>query len=200
MPITAPDLATQRLILRPLEPTDATEIVRLVNDFEVARYTATIPYPYDMQMAVEFVEAPETSAAAAGRFLDDPEGAVVLAIELKQSAQLIGCIGLQKTPDGPELGYWIGKEFWGYGYATEAAARMVRLAFETYQLPELIASAVTINDASHRVLEKVGFVISGAGDIHSRAQNCHLPVVHRRLNFADWQQAQLRAEQGYAAQ
>lgn len=190
MPITVPDLATRRLLLRPLLPTDAGEIVRLVNDFEVARYTATIPHPYDMQMAREFVEAEETSAAAAGRFLDDPEGAVVLAVTLRPSDALIGCIGLQKTPDGPELGYWIGKDFWGRGYGTEAAERMVRLAFETYRLPRLIASAVTINDASHRVLEKVGFVISGTGEIHSRAQNCQLPVVHRRLDYADWLSAQ----------
>ena len=173
-------------MLRPLLPTDASEIVRLVNDFEVARYTATIPHPYDMQMAREFVEAEETSAAAAGRFLDDPEGAVVLAVTLRPSGSLIGCIGLQKTPEGPELGYWIGKSFWGRGYGTEAAERMVRLAFETYRLPRLIASAVTINDASHRVLEKVGFAISGTGEIHSRAQNCQLPVVHRQLDYANW--------------
>lgn len=195
MPITVPDLATDRLTLRPLNPADAEEIVRLVNDFEVARYTATIPHPYDIQMAREFIAAPETSAEAAARFPDDPEGAVVFAIERKDGPQLIGCIGLQKTPDGPELGYWIGKEFWGYGYASEAAARMVRLAFETYQLSELIASAVTINDASHRVLEKAGFVVSGTGEIHSRAQNCALPVVHRRLERREWRLAQSRAAQ-----
>ena len=200
MPITVPDLATRRLSLRPLLPTDASEIVRLVNDFEVARYTATNPHPYDMKMAQEFVEAEETSAAAAGRFLDDPEGAVVFAITLQPSGALIGCIGLQKTPEGPELGYWIGKSFWGNGYGTEAAERMVRLAFETYRLPRLIASAVTINDASHRVLEKIGFVISGTGEIHSRAQNCQLPVVHRQLGLADWQLAQRRATPERAAQ
>jgi RimJ/RimL family protein N-acetyltransferase len=200
MPITVPDLSTDRLILRPLEQADAAEIVRLVNDFDVARYTATIPFPYDMQMAREFVEAPETAVEAGQRFPDEPEGAVVLAIVLKQGAQLVGCIGLQKTPEGPELGYWIGKEFWGHGYATEAAARMVRLAFETYQLPQLIASAVTINDGSHRVLEKIGFVVCGTGEIHSRAQNCHLPVIHRRLDQADWRQIQVLATQHRAAQ
>ena len=82
----------------------------------------------------------------------------------------------------------------------EAAERMVRLAFETYRLPRLIASAVTINDASHRVLEKIGFVISGTGEIHSRAQNCQLPVVHRQLGLADWQLAQRRATPERAAQ
>jgi len=200
MPITARELETALLILRPLTPRDAVDIVRLVNDFEVARYTATIPHPYDIQMAREFVTAPETAADAGERFPDDPEGAVVLAITLRGEGQMLGCIGLQKTPEGTELGYWIGKQYWGNGYATEAAQRMVRLAFETYQLPYLIASAVTINDASHRVLEKAGFAICGTGDIHSRAQNCELPVVHRRLDAAEWQRRQELPSEHQAAQ
>lgn len=200
MPITDPDLETARLILRPLQSRDAIDIVRLVNDFEVARYTATIPFPYDIQMAREFVTAPETSPEAGRLFADDPEGAVVLAITQREPSRLIGCIGLQKTPEGPELGYWIGRQFWGMGYATEAAGRMVRLAFETYRLPWLIASAVTVNEASHRVLEKVGFATCGSGEIHSRAQNCNLPVVHRRLEMAEWQLRQRTAAAYQAAQ
>ncbi|MBL8710430.1 MAG: GNAT family N-acetyltransferase [Rhodospirillaceae bacterium] len=192
---TAPDLATERLVLRPLRAADAPRIVLLVNDFEVARYTATIPHPYDQKMAEEFVSTQEASPGAKDRFPGDPDGAVVFGIECKKDGLLIGCVGLQKTPDGPELGYWIGKEYWGHGYATEAAARVVRLAFETYRLPSLIASAVTINDASHRVLEKIGFSISGTGEIHSRAQNLPLPVIHRRLRSSEWWQAQERAAQ-----
>jgi RimJ/RimL family protein N-acetyltransferase len=194
MPITVPDLTTSRLALRPLTPRDAVDVVRLVNDFEVARYTATIPYPYDITMAREFIAAPETAADAGVRFPDDPEGAVVLAITLREDGRLLGCIGLQKTPEGTELGYWIGRQYWGLGYATEAAARVARLAFDTYHLPFLIASAVTINDASHRVLEKIGFAITGTGEIHSRAQNSHLPVVHRRLAREDWERRSAAAD------
>ncbi|TDQ84194.1 RimJ/RimL family protein N-acetyltransferase [Dongia mobilis] len=194
MPITVPDLTTTRLDLRPLTPRDAVDVVRLVNDFEVARYTATIPHPYDIDMAREFIAAPETAADAGERFPDDPEGAVVLAIALREDGRLLGCIGLQKTPEGTELGYWIGRQYWGMGYTTEAAVRITRLAFETYRLPFLIASAVTINDASHRVLEKVGFAVTGTGEIHSRAQNSALPVVHRRLDLEDWQRRSAAAD------
>ena len=193
MPIIVPDIETERLRLRPLCQSDAAEVTRLVNDFEVARYTATIPHPYDMKMAQDFIATPEAAPDAASRFLDDPEAAIVLAIELKDGDRLLGCVGLQKTVDGPELGYWIGREYWGYGYASEAAGRLVRLAFENFALPELVASAVTVNDASHRVLEKLGFAISGTGEIHSRAQNSHLPVIHRRLKRSDWLRATGRA-------
>lgn len=186
MPIIVPDIETDRLRLRPLTTADAPEIVRLVNDFDVARYTSTIPHPYDLQMAMDFIAAPEAAPQAASRFIDDPEGAIVLGIVLKDRDALVGCVGLQKTPEGPELGYWVGREHWRRGYASEAAGRVVRLAFENFALPELVASAVTVNDASHKVLEKIGFIICGTGEIHSRAQNCHLPVIHRRLRRNDW--------------
>lgn len=193
MPIIVPEIETDRLLLRPLDVADAPEIVRLVNDFEVARYTSTIPYPYDTQMALDFIAAPEAAPQAASRFIDDPEGAIVLGIVVKKARALVGCVGLQKTPEGPELGYWVGREHWRQGYASEAAGRLVRLAFENFALPELVASAVTVNDASHRVLEKIGFAICGTGEIHSRAQNCHLPVIHRRLKRNDWLRATGRA-------
>jgi RimJ/RimL family protein N-acetyltransferase len=193
MPITVPEIETERLRLRPLNAADAPEVVRLVNDFDVARYTATIPHPYDMKMAQDFIATPEAAPDAAARFIDDPEAALVLAIERKSDGRLLGCVGLQKTPEGPELGYWVGREYWGRGYASEAAGRLVRLAFENFALPELVASAVTVNDASHRVLEKIGFVICGTGEIHSRAQNGNLPVIHRRLKRNDWLRATGRA-------
>ncbi|WP_374384821.1 GNAT family N-acetyltransferase [Dongia sp.] len=193
MPIIVPDIETERLRLRPLRQSDAAEVTRLVNDFEVARYTATIPHPYDIKMAQDFIATPEASPDAVSRFLDDPEAAIVLAIERKDGDRLLGCVGLQKTAEGPEVGYWIGREYWGFGYASEAAGRLVRLAFENFALPELIASAVTVNDASHRVLEKLGFAVSGTGEIHSRAQNSHLPVIHRRLKRNDWLRATGRA-------
>ncbi|MBK8158962.1 MAG: GNAT family N-acetyltransferase [Rhodospirillaceae bacterium] len=58
MPITVPEIETDRLRLRPLTKADAPEIVRLVDDFDVARFTATIPHPYDMSMALDFIAAP----------------------------------------------------------------------------------------------------------------------------------------------
>ena len=193
MPIIVPEIETDRLRLRPLTKADAPEIVRLVDDFDVARFTATIPHPYNLDMALDFIAAPEAAADAASKFIDDPEGAIVLGIFHKADDRLLGCVGLQKTPEGPELGYWIGRENWRQGFASEAAGRLVKLAFENFALPELIASAVTVNDASHRVLEKIGFSICGTGEIYSRAQNCHLPVIHRRLKRNDWLRATGRA-------
>jgi [ribosomal protein S5]-alanine N-acetyltransferase len=67
-----------------------------------------------------------------------------------------------------ELGYWIGKPFWGCGYATEASRRVIRFAFEELVLNRVFAHAMTKNATSIRVLEKSGFVFEGIMRQHCR--------------------------------
>lgn len=77
----------------------------------------------------------------------------------------IGCVGLLFHPDtnhwwgddSAELGYWIGEEYWGRGFATEAAEPLIKIAFEIYGVKQLYASYRIDNPASGRVLEKLGF-------------------------------------------
>ena len=59
--------------------------------------------------------------------------------------------------NGIELGFWIGKPYWGRGYATEAARALVGYAFDKLGLTQIVAGAFRENRASRRVLEKVGF-------------------------------------------
>jgi RimJ/RimL family protein N-acetyltransferase len=186
MPITGPDLTSERLRLRPLRPEDAPEIARLLNDWEVARYTASIPHPYSLKDAEEFI------ATQINPPVDPPTDEtppIICAVELNPQAILVGCVGLLPEAEqavGLEIGYWIGREFWSRGFATEAVGRFVRYAFEELGAEEIHAAAVKINDASNRVLETIGFQITGSGEIHSVAQNCALPVFHRRLTRAMW--------------
>ena len=77
----------------------------------------------------------------------------------------IGCVGLLFHPDtnhwwgddSAELGYWIGEEYWGRGFATEASKPLIEIAFEKYNVKQLYASFRVDNPASGRVLEKLGF-------------------------------------------
>ena len=71
---------------------------------------------------------------------------------------LIGCIGFHEEPGGlwPEFGYWIAREHWGQGYATEAARPVLDHAFETLNLPRVVANIFAGNDASIKVAEKLG--------------------------------------------
>lgn len=139
-------IRTERLVLRPLVRSDARQISLLAGDFEVASMTGTIPHPYSEAMAASWIED-----ALAG------EEGVVFAIERMDS--LIGCVGYR--PDGvggAELGYWIGKPYWGNGYATEAGAALIAYAFGEGGLSYLVSSHFADNLASARVIAKLGFM------------------------------------------
>jgi len=191
MPITGVELTTRRLTLRAPLPTDAASVTELVNDWDVVRYTASIPYPYDRGMAESFIASQQRrwSAWSGDR---PPQEEVAFTIERTDDRALIGCIGLQPAEqgNGVEFGYWIGKRFWGEGYASEAVTRMTRFAFERLRVEQILAAVVPLNDASHRVLEKSGFAVAGAGERASDARGHALPVIIRKLTRAQWAAAQ----------
>src|SRR5262245_8733118 len=101
----APRIETARLILRAVTPADAPWIERYVSDWDVARYTARIPYPYPVGGAADFI-----------RGLDPKEGPT-FAIERREDCEPVGLIGLEFGAEGEaETGFWIGKPFWARGY------------------------------------------------------------------------------------
>jgi 8-oxo-dGTP diphosphatase len=191
MPTTGVELASQRLTLRALRAADAPVIAALVNEWEVVRYTSSIPFPYDLAMAKAFI-ATQIARCSAWKPGTVPGEEVAFAIERSADRQLVGCIGLQPAEGdgGVEFGYWIGQPYWNQGYASEVVARLVRFVFETLSVGEIWAAAVPINDASHRVLEKNGFIVVAAGQRESEARGNPLPVVIRKLTRTQWAAAQ----------
>jgi RimJ/RimL family protein N-acetyltransferase len=192
MPTTGVELESERLRLRAFRPEDAASIATLVNDWEVVRYTTSIPYPYDLDMARTFiaVQAERWAAWEPGGPLAEE---IAFALERKSDRAFIGCIGLQPgETHGLEFGYWIGRAYWNRGYASEAVATLTRFAFETLGVEEIWAAAVPINDASHRVLEKNGFAIAGAGAREAEMRGHPLPVITRKLGRAQWLASQSR--------
>ncbi|MNO23039.1 putative ribosomal N-acetyltransferase YdaF [compost metagenome] len=61
-----------------------------------------------------------------------------------------------KSENQAELGYWVGRPFWGQGYATEAAQKIVKFGFEGLRLDHIFAAAMTKNPASYKVMQKIG--------------------------------------------
>lgn len=153
-PRDQPQLLTRRLCLRPYALSDAPDMVRLANDPEVARHTL-IPYPYTLEMA-------ETWIGTHGPRLK--QGArVTYAITRLADTRLMGTValGIDALHDRADLHYWLGKAFWGQGYATEAAERVIRYGFERFRLHRIQASHSTQNPASGRVLQKLGMRYEG---------------------------------------
>ncbi len=156
-------IRTPRLVLRPLLVADAARIALLAGDYDVASMTGTIPHPYTEAMATEWI-----ASALAG------EEGVVFAIQ--RSGALIGCTGYRALgEDHAELGYWIGKPYWGMGYASEAVRVLIVHAFETGGFAYLTAGHFKDNPASARIIAKFGFTPQGkeARDCAARGAKAH---------------------------
>lgn len=157
-------MKTPRLTLRPLVPHDATRIADLGGDWDVARMTGRIPYPYSSVAALEWV-----SGLA--------DGEVVFGIEY--SGELIGICGYSSSDDGTsaELGYWIGKPYWGQGFATEAANALMGFGFTKGGIKRFTCRHFIENVPSGRVAAKLGFRALGPCTGWSEARQVHLPTL-----------------------
>jgi [ribosomal protein S5]-alanine N-acetyltransferase len=110
------------------------------------------PHPYTRHDAIDFLDYARTQ---------EPECS--FAIEYGGAA--IGGIGFLMGRDiariSAEMGYWLGEEYWGRGFATRAVTGMSDWAFDNYKLTRVFAMAFAHNAASIRVLEKAGFEREG---------------------------------------
>jgi RimJ/RimL family protein N-acetyltransferase len=148
-------LATERLLLRPFRKTDAADFSRLAGDWAVASMTSDIPYPLSQSQAVAWLRT--------GR------GEVRFAIE--RDGRLIGGAGFYRRRSGAaELGFWLGRPWWGCGYGTEATRAVVLHGVRAHRLPGFTSSHFVDNWASARVLSKLGFEAVGRGLIASAAR------------------------------
>ncbi len=155
-------LATERLLLRPFRRSDAAEFTRLAGDWAVASMTSDIPHPLSQSQALAWLRP--------GR------GEVRFAIEL--DGQLIGGAGYYRRRSGAaELGFWLGRPWWGRGYATEATQAIVHYGFQTRRLPGFTSSHFVDNWASAGVLRKLGFEPVGRGIIGSVARGHDVEAV-----------------------
>ena len=165
-------LITERLILRPLLPHDAESLHRLVNDWEVTRNLAVVPFPYPRALADDWIASTARELAAGDAYN--------LAVTGRDGDQeiLVGVVGLRLDAKArtAALGYWVGRRFWGHGVATEAAGRVVRWGFANLAIDRVLANVATDNPASAAVLRRIGFRQTGKGAEHSVASGGERPV------------------------
>lgn len=162
-----PRFETERLVLRPFRSTDAGEFARLSGDWAVASMTSDIPYPF--------------SPVQAQGWLRPVRGEVRFAVE--RQGRLIGGAGYYRRPSGTaELGFWLGRAWWGQGYATEATRAVVRYGLTNPRLPGYSSAHFIDNRASARVLHKLGFEPTGRAHIACAARGHDVEVVTYRLD------------------
>ena len=161
---TAPNFA-KRLILRELNHADARRIAVLAGDIDVARMTARLPHPYTEFDAEEWIRGIEDNEFVRGIEYDN---------------YLIGLIGYTIDPKdrSAELGYWIGKPWWGQGFVTEAAEAVIRHAFKVARVPRITCCHFIDNAASARVIDKLGFRCVGVNKAFCLARNAEVQTLN----------------------
>lgn len=142
-------LCTKRLRLRLLKPSDAVEIARLLfHDSEAVQMSASMSDPMTEEAALDWIER---------RTSPDQQ---VFAILLVNSGEFIGSIGFGGAREMPYVGYWLGRQHWNRGYATEAVKALIEYA-RWLGISSLQADTFPNNPASARVLAKAGFTNTG---------------------------------------
>ena len=154
---------TERLLLRPGWAEDAPALAAAIGDEAVSRNLSRVPWPYGPDDAHAFLALPA-----------EPLRPCFLLF-LRDGGALVGGIGLHGA-DQPELGYWIARDRWGRGLATEAGRAVVALADDSLRVTRVVASHALDNPASGRVLGKLGFSSLGEGRLHSVARNGEMAV------------------------
>ena len=145
-------IETERLILRPWEESDAEELYRYAKDPDIGPIAGWPPHTSvenSREIIRDVLSAPET-----------------YAVVLKETGLPVGSVGLlfgdngtRPLPEGEaELGYWIGKPYWGRGLIPEASRELIRHAFEDLGVRKLWCAYYDGNTKSKRVQEKCGFV------------------------------------------
>ncbi|OMH29075.1 GNAT family N-acetyltransferase [Motiliproteus sp. MSK22-1] len=152
-----PILKTERLLLRPFVADDATRVELLAGDKKIADVTANIPHPYPTGLANRWISE-QNSKWQRGELAS-------FAITLLDTRELIGSISIMSISDqSGELGYWVGTEYWGRGFCTEASKKVVEFGFGTLKLNHIHAHHLRRNPASGKVLLNSGFQHLGSGE------------------------------------
>ena len=149
-------LESERLLFRPHEAADLDAFCAMESDVEVRRYVGG---------------APRTREAAEERFwgraMHPPDDRLAMsATVLKEDGRYIGrcgfyphLVGGAKVSDEAVLGFYLAREFWGRGLASEAGRVFIAFGFDELKLTRIVTAVQTGNAASVRVLEKLGFVV-----------------------------------------
>lgn len=169
-------LVSDRLTLRRLDAGDAEAIARLVDDWDIIKNLSDAPYPYPPGLAQRWIastqrgidERQDFALGIVPQGMLHPIGAILLRQSQREPA-LDGVRARHSQMGGgalrsAEIGYWIGRDYWRRGFATDSVRRMLRFAFDELGLDRVWGAVLIDNPGSCRVLERVGFARLGESE------------------------------------
>ncbi len=168
---------TQRLYFRRFTYKDTGRLAYLFNDLDVTKYFSSLPFPYKESHAKEWISHQNEN------FKKDL--VYDFAIVDKSDDRIIGSISMFNIPKHKKtsIGYMIGKDYWGKGYATEALKAVIEYAFSEKGYHKVSAQHIEDNAASGRVMQKAGMIFEGKRvDEVYKDQKFYTTMVYYKLN------------------
>lgn len=152
---TSASILTARLGLMKPDLKDAERLARLANDKRIADSTAAVPYPYTVDIAQRFISSLEDS--------EEKDNAHVFGLYLRDEWTLIGVLSVRRNVRHScgELGYWLGADYRGHGYMTEAASSAIKFGFSDLGLNRMQGRCFKTNTSSASVLLRAGLKYEG---------------------------------------
>ena len=183
-----PELQTERLILRRMRVSDAEDMYHYARRPEVTRYLLWSPHP-DIYHTQDYLRYLATRYAA-GTFYD-------WGVILKQNGRMIGTCGfttIDCAHDAAEIGYVLNPDYHGMGIATEAVEAVLAFGFDKLLLHRIEARFMEGNDASLRVMEKVGMRFEGWRRESMLVKGSYRTIGYSSILFDEY--AKRKAEKG----
>lgn len=152
-----PILTTSRLVVRPIEITDAESIFEYAKNPNVSRYTLWEPHR-SVKDSLEYIEEYVFDYYSKG--VPEPLG-IALKEQPENVIGTVGCFWTSEKAKAMELAYAIGEDHWGQGLVAEASQAVVDYCFKEFSVKRIQARCKTENVASARVMEKIGMSFEG---------------------------------------
>ncbi|WP_150525283.1 GNAT family N-acetyltransferase [Roseibium sediminis] len=172
--MTNVQIRTERLVLRQPKASDIQKYEEWLGDFEVSRMLAQVPYPYDM-------EAGKKRLRQVMEWWEKPSTAPELVFHIDYKGQMIGAVSFKALHETPDIGYWLGRPFWGQGFISEAVAAAIDWLFQTTDHEMVFGTAMEENENSINVLTKCGFEMIGRSASMSLARGDFVPDIVMKL-------------------
>ena len=152
------ELHTNNLIIKKPSEKHLKSLIKELNNWNISKWLIEVPYPYSIDDAKYWVKKTKQDQYS-------------LNIYLKN--KLIGGVSLtnQRENSKWELGYWIGEEYWGNGYAIEACENLISYFFSNTNNSIIYASHMKDNIKSKKIIINLGFKLGGSGKKFSISRN-----------------------------
>lgn len=152
------ELHTDNLVIKKPSEKHLKSLIKELNNWNISKWLIEVPYPYSIDDAKYWVKKTKQDQYSLNIYLIN---------------KLIGGVSLSNQRENSkwELGYWIGEEYWGNGYAIEACENLISYFFSNTNNSIIYASHMKDNIKSKKIIIKLGFKLLSSGKKFSISRN-----------------------------